>query len=256
MNILVILRQWPSAGKSLENSGMCDSDKNVLCEALNLRDEQGGFVTVMALGDEHEQEIQILKEALTYGTDRALLVQISEDKTGVALAAACAAQALRKTGPYDVIFFGRQAIDGDSAHMAVMTAQAAGIPAALYSKKFECASDGEGWRAESETEHGEIQLSGNFPIVVVSVREDQKKRYPKISDILKVYSGQNMVEKVASPDILPLTLPKPVQIHTYVPETAHHQIQMIEGTDEEEKAAGCLKILGMYSFLEGHVNEG
>ena len=208
------------------------------------------------MGDEHEQEIQILKEALTYGTDRALLVQISEDKTGVALAAACAAQALRKTGPYDVIFFGRQAIDGDSAHMAVMTAQAAGIPAALYSKKFKCASDGEGWRAESETEHGEIQLSGNFPIVVVSVREDQNKRYPKISDILKVYSGQNMVEKVASPDILPLTLPKPVQIHTYVPETAHHQIQMIEGTDEEEKAAGCLKILGMYSFWEGHANEG
>lgn len=234
----------------MENSVMCDSDKNVLCEALNLRDEQGGRVTVMALGD--EQDMKILKEAMTYGTDRAVFVPMSEEETGVAQSASCAAQMIQRTGPYDVIFFGRQAADGDSAHMAVMTAQAAGIPVALYSKTFECASGGNGWNAKSETEQREIRMSGKFPVVVVSVREDQKKRYPKVSDIMKVYSGQNMIEKADSPDISILSLPKTIQIRTYVPKTAHQrQIQMIEGADEEEKAAGCLKILAMHSFLEG-----
>ena len=53
MRILVYLKEIPpeeERDQYQDTEGLNDSDKNVLMEALNLRDEEGGTVTVMTIG--------------------------------------------------------------------------------------------------------------------------------------------------------------------------------------------------------------
>ena len=45
-------------------------------------------------------------------------------------------QVIKKLGPYDLVLCGRQAIDGDSAHMASMTSCALEIPLIAYSDEI------------------------------------------------------------------------------------------------------------------------
>ena len=75
MNILVYLKEVPPKEEQVKYQtaeGISDSDKNVLKEALNLRDQEGGTVTAMVIGPPEAEKTA--REALTWGADRAVLV--------------------------------------------------------------------------------------------------------------------------------------------------------------------------------------
>ena len=91
-------------------------DLNALEMALQVRDREGGEVTVITMGPPSAADI--LRDSLFRGADRVILLSdrrfAGADTLATSYALACA---IRKLGDVDLVFAGRQAIDGDTAQV-------------------------------------------------------------------------------------------------------------------------------------------
>ncbi len=110
-------------------------DLNALEMALDLRDRYGGHITVMTMGPAAAAEV--LREALYRGADRVVLLSdrrfAGADTLATSYTLKCA---IEKAGPFDFVFCGRQAIDGDTAQVGPQTAEKLGIPQITYAESI------------------------------------------------------------------------------------------------------------------------
>ncbi len=107
--------------------------------ALRLRDEQGGEVTVLTMGPPSAEDA--LRKALTFGADRAVLLTDRFFAGSDTLATSDAlAQAIRKIGGTwgapDIVFAGKQTIDGDTAQVGPGIARWLGLNQLTYIAKI------------------------------------------------------------------------------------------------------------------------
>jgi electron transfer flavoprotein beta subunit len=110
-------------------------DANALEAALALKDEYGGEVHVISMGP--GQAKYMLRECLAMGADGAVL--LSSRVFGGAdtyVTANTVAEGIRKIGGYDIIFAGRQAIDGDTAQVGPQTAEKLNLPQITYAEEL------------------------------------------------------------------------------------------------------------------------
>ena len=111
-------------------------DANALEAALELKDNNpGSTVTVISMGP--PQATYMLRECLAMGADEAVL--LSSRAFGGADTCATSttiAAGIRKLGKFDIIFAGRQAIDGDTAQVGPQMAQRLGLPSVTYVQKI------------------------------------------------------------------------------------------------------------------------
>ncbi|MCP3460666.1 electron transfer flavoprotein subunit beta/FixA family protein [Bradyrhizobium sp. CCGUVB23] len=103
--------------------------------ALELRDKIGGEVTVLTMGPIAAEDS--LRKALTFGADRAVLLTDRVFAGADTLATTYAlATAIRKIGeeygPPDLIFAGKQTIDGDTAQVGPGIAKRLGVVQLTY----------------------------------------------------------------------------------------------------------------------------
>lgn len=103
--------------------------------ALELRDKSGGEVTVLTMGPIAAEDS--LRKALTFGADRAVLLTDRVFAGADTLATTYAlATAIRKIGeeygPPDLIFAGKQTIDGDTAQVGPGIAKRLGAVQLTY----------------------------------------------------------------------------------------------------------------------------
>lgn len=102
-------------------------DLHALEAALAVREAVGGTVVVVTMGP--AKAADVLRECLFRGADRGVLVTDRRAAASDTLATSyILAQAIRKIGRYDLIFCGRQAIDGDTAQVGPQCAEKLGIP--------------------------------------------------------------------------------------------------------------------------------
>lgn len=138
---VVLIKQVPDthniSGKVMTEEGTIDrgalpaifnpDDLNALEMALALRDAEGGTVTVLTMGP--PAAAAILRESLFRGADEAILLSDKRFAGADTLATSYAlAQAVKKLGDVDLVFAGRQAIDGDTAQVGPQTAEKLGMP--------------------------------------------------------------------------------------------------------------------------------
>jgi electron transfer flavoprotein beta subunit len=110
-------------------------DLNALEAALAVRQEHAGSVTVLTMGPPAAAEV--LRESLYRGADRAILITDRRAAASDTLATSyILSQAIKKTGRFDLVFCGRQAIDGDTAQVGPQLAEKLGIPQATYFERF------------------------------------------------------------------------------------------------------------------------
>ncbi|MGY3464844.1 electron transfer flavoprotein alpha/beta subunit [Bradyrhizobium sp. LM6.11] len=103
--------------------------------ALELRDKFGGEITVLTMGPASAEES--LRKALTFGADRAVLLTdrsfAGSDTLATSYALACGIRNIGKEyGPPDVIFTGKQTIDGDTAQVGPGIAKRLGVQQLTY----------------------------------------------------------------------------------------------------------------------------
>ena len=156
-------------------------DANALEEALKLKDQfPGTHVTVISMGP--PQAVNMLRDCLAMGADEAILLS---DKalggsdtwaTSNALAAA-----VRKLGDYDIIFAGRQAIDGDTAQVGPQIAEKLDIPQVTYVKELTIKDKTVTVKRALENGYELIELK--MPCLLTAIKELNKPRYMSITGI-------------------------------------------------------------------------
>jgi len=110
-------------------------DLHALEAALQIKEQYGGKVTVVAMGPPGACEV--LRECLYRGADRAILVSDRRAAASDTLATSyILSQAVRKISNYDFVFCGRQAIDGDTAQVGPQLAEKLQIPQVTYFEKL------------------------------------------------------------------------------------------------------------------------
>ena len=95
---------------------------------MKLRDAQGGTITVLTMGPPMAEDS--LRRALSFGPDRAVLLTdrafAGSDTLATSFALSQAVKKIGETfGPVDVVFTGKQTIDGDTAQVGPGIAKAA-----------------------------------------------------------------------------------------------------------------------------------
>jgi electron transfer flavoprotein beta subunit len=110
-------------------------DLNALEMALSIKDQNGGSVTVLSMGP--MQAVEVLREALFRGADRVILLSdrkfAGADTQATSYTLKCAVD---KLGAFDLVFCGRQAIDGDTAQVGPQLAEKLGIPQITYAESI------------------------------------------------------------------------------------------------------------------------
>ena len=103
--------------------------------ALRLRDAHGGKVTVLTMGPPMAEDS--LRRALTFGVDRAVLLTdrafAGSDTLATSFALSQAIKKIAETyGPVDIVFTGKQTIDGDTAQVGPGIARRLGLNQLTY----------------------------------------------------------------------------------------------------------------------------
>ena len=205
MNIIVCIKQVPDTTEvkidpvtgTLIREGvpsiMNPDDKNALEEALALKDNHGANVTVITMGP--PQAEAILREALAMGADDAILVSDRAFAGADTLATSHAlAATIRKIGEYDVVFAGRQAIDGDTAQVGPEIAEHLGLPQITYVEKVDVV-DG-GLKVRRAWEDGYEVLNVKTPVLLTAIKELNEPRYMNIGNIFGLFEREIKVWNV------------------------------------------------------------
>lgn len=198
MNIVVCLKQVPDTNEVKINketgtlirdgvpSIINPDDRNALEEALKMKDELGAVIKVISMGP--PQAKSALKEALAMGADEAYL--ISDRAFGGSdtwATSTIIAAAIEKVGKYDVIFCGRQAIDGDTAQVGPEVAEFLGIPQVTYAKEVKVQDDK--LLVTRYTETGDYLIEAKMPVLLTAIKELNNPRYPSVKGILEAYNN-------------------------------------------------------------------
>lgn len=157
-------------------------DKHAVEAALQLRDSQGGKVTVLSMGPPQAKEA--LKECLAMGADEAVLVSDRSFGGADTLATSYTlSAAVRAIGSFDVIICGRQSIDGDTAQVGPELAEHLGIPQITCAAAIDVEQDK--IRVKREKEDSYEVVEGSMPILVTVVKSINDPRRPSIKSLMK-----------------------------------------------------------------------
>ncbi len=164
-------------------------DANALEAALELKERYpGSTVTVVSMGP--PQATYMLRECLAMGADDVVL--LSSRAFGGADTCATSttiAAGIRKLGDYDIIFAGRQAIDGDTAQVGPQTAQRLGIPSVSYVQKIREIKDNT-VIVERNLEDGYEVIEVNRPCLLTAIKELNEPRYMTVAQIEEAYKKE------------------------------------------------------------------
>ena len=116
-------------------------DLKALEMALEVKDRlPGSHITVVTMGPQRAS--QIIKDSCSRGADDGFVLSDARFAGSDTLATSYAlSQAIRTLGKVDIIFSGRQAIDGDTAQVGPQVAEKLEIPQVTYAEEL-CEVDG------------------------------------------------------------------------------------------------------------------
>lgn len=200
MKILVCVKQVPDTNEvkidpvkgTLIRDGVPSilnpDDANALEAALQIKD-QNKDVTVAVLTMGPPQASYMLRECLAMGADEAYL--LSDRAFGGADTCATSttiAAGIHKVGNVDVVFAGRQAIDGDTAQVGPQVAERLGIPVVTYVEDIEL-RDGK-VTVHRQMEDGYEVIEVRTPCLLTCVKELNEPRYMSIGKIVDAYKKE------------------------------------------------------------------
>jgi electron transfer flavoprotein beta subunit len=162
---------------------MNPDDLHALEGALAVREEHGGTVTAITMGPLGAAEV--LRDCLYRGADRAVLINDRRAAASDTLATSyILAQAVRKLGAYDLVFCGRQAIDGDTAQVGPQLAEKLGLVQFTYLERFLELSDRTA-RVRRNVGNGWEVLEARLPLLVTVLDTANQPRPPAARRVMQ-----------------------------------------------------------------------
>lgn len=219
-------------------------DANALEQALQIKDSQPDTeVVVITMGPPQAKEM--LQECMAMGADEAIL--LSDRALGGSdtwATSNAVAAGIRKIGDFDLIFAGRQAIDGDTAQVGPQIAEKLGLPQVTYVRKF---SLEDGYAVvERALEDGYEKLKVKLPCVLTAIKELNTPRYMSVPGILRACEQEIKVWSAADIGVDLTTVglkASPTNVFkSFTPKPKGEGVA-IEGDTPKEKAANLITAL-------------
>nr|WP_315022212.1 electron transfer flavoprotein subunit beta [uncultured Aminipila sp.] len=168
-------------------------DANALEEALKIKDQYPDtHITVITMGP--PQANDLLMECLAKGADEGILV--SDRAVGGSDTWATSntlEAAVKKVGAFDLIFAGRQAIDGDTAQVGPQLAEKLGIPQVTYVEEFKMDKNMKDITVKRQLEDGYEIIKLQTPCMLTTIKELNVPRYMSMAGI---FGAKNKEMKV------------------------------------------------------------
>lgn len=260
MNILVCVKQVPdpteneievnSSGTDIDRGDLVYSvnewDNYAVEEAIQLRDEQGGSVTVVSVGKDEANDA--VRRQLAMGADNGILISDDafEESDGRGIAAILKAEV--EKGDYDLILTGVLADDG-AGQIGGMLAAMLDLPYATPVTSLEVLDDRK-IKIGREIAGGNQEMNEmDLPCVLSIQTGINEPRYVGIRGIRKVASLDIPVHSASDLGISPETVgrngAKARRVDYFVPEQGEGA-EMLEGSTDEimDKLMDILKTKG------------
>lgn len=160
-----------------------NDDANGLEEALRIKDRHPDtYITVLSMGPMQAKDM--LFECLAMGADEGILVSdrlVGGSDTWATSNALTAA--VKKIGDFDLIFAGRQAIDGDTAQVGPQMAEKLGLPQVTYVEDFKISDDMKEVTVKRQLECGYETIKVKTPCMLTVIKELNTPRYMDVRGI-------------------------------------------------------------------------
>ena len=199
MKVIVCVKQVPdTSGKvSVNPDGTLDrasmetiinpDDLNAMEAALEMKDKTGCKVIAITMGPAPAEGM--LRELIAMGADEGVLVSAREFGGSDTFATSqILAAAIKHIGldDEDMVFCGRQAIDGDTAQVGPQLAEKLGLPQISYVAEIE--TDGKSVTCKRMLEDGYMTIKTPVPCLLTCVKELNEPRYMSVNGIVDCYN--------------------------------------------------------------------
>lgn len=195
-NIIVLIKQVPDTqnitGEAMKEDGTVNrvalpaifnpEDLNALEEAIKIKEQYGGKITVITMGPPRAAEV--LRASLFRGADDVILISDRQFAGADTLATSYAlCMAIKKVKEYDIVLCGRQAIDGDTAQVGPQTAEKLKINQITCVDKIVEIKESS-ITAERSIEGGYEIVKAKLPILLTITDEANTPRPPAAKKVL------------------------------------------------------------------------
>jgi len=223
-------------------------DESALELALQLREKVDGSITVITMGIPDSESI--LRDALSLGADRAFLLTGSDFAGADTLATSYAlSKAVQKTGPYDILFFGKQAIDGDTAQVGPEVSGFLNIPVITFVTEV-IEINSHKIKAERLIDNGKEVVESDFPVLLTVIKASQRLRMPTLKGLYR--SFEMPVEELGPFEVGADSercglRGSPTRVKKIFTPGMRARVEFLEGS-LEEKAKGLVKVIEKIGF--------
>ncbi len=246
MNIIVCVKQVPDTSEikinpetnTLMREGVPSIinpfDLHAIEAAIQIKEQTGGKVTVLTMGP--PQAETSLRESIAMGADEAVLLSDRAFAGSDTWATSYTlAKAIEKLGA-DIIFCGKQAIDGDTAQVGPETAEFLNMPHISYIKKIEDVTDSS-IKVQRMMDEGYDVVESSLPVLLTVVKELNQPRMPSLKGKMAAKKAQittmGMADIGADENSLGLK-GSPTQVRNIFAPEVKAERKMIEGSPEEQ----------------------
>lgn len=275
MHIVVCMKQVPDSGQirvhPVTNTIMRQGvptiinpyDLFALEQALQLRDQFGGSVTMLTMGPAMAEDS--LRKAMAFGADRAVLLTdryfAGSDTLATSFALSSAIGKITETwAPPEIVLTGKQTIDGDTAQVGPGIAKRLGLQQLTYVARIaELDLPASRIKVERRAEGGVQILETRLPCLVTMLEGSNTIRRGSMADSLRAARAEVVKWSAADAGITELTKcglrgsPTVVK-RVFAPTAREDKAELVDvaGQSTEEIAQALMgKILDRIPVIEG-----
>lgn len=156
-------------------------DEYAIEEAIQLRDDHGGEVTVVTVGDEEAEKE--LRTALAMGCDKAVLIDAEDVEESDQYTTSAILAKFFEDKEYDLILGGNVAVDNSTGQVGPRLAELLDIPHVATITDIEV--DGDNVSIVRDAEGDEEKIEASLPLLVTTQQGLNDPRYPSLPGIMK-----------------------------------------------------------------------
>lgn len=200
MKLIVCIKQVPATeskltirqdGTDIERAGLSfvvnPYDEFAVEEALQIKERLGtGEVTVLSLRPHPAQKLEeALRTCLAMGADKAIMLSDPAFEGGDSYTTALVLAAALRRPTFDLLLFGKQAVDDDGSAVGIQVAELLGIPHVAVVNKLEVNAGTRSIVAHRQIEGGIEVVEAPLPVLITCQKGLNEPRYPSLSGIMK-----------------------------------------------------------------------
>lgn len=257
MNVIVCLKQVPDTNTEIDilpdsRSIRLDDvnwitnpyDEYGLEEALKLKEEHGGEVTVISVGPKRVEEM--LRSSIALGADNAIHINDPAAFDSDSLSTAkILAQAIKQL-PFDIIMTGGRGADEDLGVVGTSVAEFLGIPSLSFITKVEVIDNGSKVRVQQQVEGKTLVIESELPALITAQKGLNEPRYASLTGKMKAkkkkIESRSLSDLGINPDEVGSGFRK-LELVKITPAPKRNKCIIIEGDTQVEKVKKLVNAL-------------